>query len=151
MLAFLPIAPAFVRYLPQAQQMQMSCEITAGCKVVAATGAVLAEVPAGAGDAFTVATVSLPAARPRPQAAQPRSTLPWLTYLSSDVIVPWLTIPIYRRGVRRAWGAQMAPLGRTARLALAGLGMLGVALALRVICIAIGHAARRQPSARRPR
>ncbi|NNJ09748.1 hypothetical protein EKD04_005360 [Chloroflexales bacterium ZM16-3] len=115
----------------------MSCEITAGCKVVSATGAVLAEVPLGAGDAFTVATVSLPDVRPRPLAAQPRSTVSWLSYLSSDVILSWLAIPVYRRGVRRAWGAQMAPLGRGARLALA----------LRVI----GRAARRQPSARRPR
>lgn len=101
LLAFLPLAPIFARYLPQARQLQMSCPMAPGCKVVAATGAVLAEVPAGAGDAFTLATVSLPEARPRPQAAQPRSTVPWLAYLSSDVILPLLSIPTYRRGARR--------------------------------------------------
>jgi hypothetical protein len=88
--------------------MRMSCDMARGCKVVAATGAALAEVPAGAGDAFTVATVSLPDSRPRPQAAQPRSTVSWITYLSSDVILPWLAIPIYRRGARRALGAQIS-------------------------------------------
>ncbi|NTU78617.1 MAG: carbon-nitrogen hydrolase family protein [Chloroflexales bacterium] len=130
LLAFLPLAPAFAPYLPQARQLQMSCDLAPGCKVVSATGAVLAEVPAGASDAFTVATVPIPEARPRPQAAQPRSPVPWLSYLSADVILPWLTIPVYRRGARRAWGPQIAPPGRGRWLALAGLGLLGMVVGL---------------------
>lgn len=136
LLSFLLLAPALARHLPSARHMQMSCAITAGCKVVAATGEVLSEVPSDAGDAFTVATVSLPDAQPHPQTAQPRSTVPWISYLSSDVIVPWLSIPVYRSGVRRAWGAQMAPLGREAWLTVAGLGILGlVTLCRRGCCL----------------
>ncbi|MFL5803689.1 MAG: hypothetical protein ACJ8CR_18345 [Roseiflexaceae bacterium] len=37
--------------------------------------------------------------------------MPAFAYASSDASLPWLVAPIYRRGVRRAWGAQMAPGG----------------------------------------
>jgi hypothetical protein len=131
LLAYLPLAPRFMRYLGQADQVQMSCAMTPGCKVVVADGRVVAHVPEGQGDAFTLATVQLPATRPRPRSAQPRSPLPWLAYLSSDLILPWLSAPVYRRGLRRTLGQHMAPLGPGIRLSLIGLGLLLLAAGLR--------------------
>ena len=42
--------------------------------------------------------------------AQPPSRVPAFAYLSSDVVLPWLTEPVYRDGVRPGWRA--ARLGR---------------------------------------
>jgi predicted amidohydrolase len=102
-LTFLPIAPWLVRYLPQAGRMQMSCDMIQGCKVVDAHGQVLAELAQGEGETFTAAEVTLADERPCPQKPQPASPVPFLTYLSSDVLLPWLSIPVYRRGLRRVW------------------------------------------------
>jgi predicted amidohydrolase len=107
-LTFLSLAPWLVRYLPQAGRMQMSCRMVQGCKVVDAHGQVLAELVQEQGETFTVAKVTLADDRPRPQAPQPASPVPFLTYLSSDVLLPWLSIPVYRRGLRRARGNRRA-------------------------------------------
>ena len=61
------------------------------------------------GEGFTLGDVALADAPPQPRGAQPPSRVPTFAYMSSDAILPWLVAPIYRRGVRRAWGAQMAP------------------------------------------
>ena len=100
-LTFLPLAPWLLRYLPQAGRMHMSCDLIAGCKVVDASGQVLASLTQEQGEIFTLAAVTLAGERPRPQGPQPASSVPFLTYLSSDVLLPALTIPVYRRGVRR--------------------------------------------------
>ncbi len=100
-LTFLPLAPWLLRYLPQAGRMHMSSDYIAGCKVVDASGQVLASLTQEQGETFTLAQVTLAEERPRPQGPQPASPVPFLTYLSSDVLLPALTIPVYRRGVRR--------------------------------------------------
>jgi hypothetical protein len=100
-LTFLPLAPWLLRYLPQAGRMQMSSDFIAGCKVVDASGQVLASLTQEQGETFTLAKVTLAEERPRPQGPQPASPVPFLTYLSSDVLLPGLSIPIYRQGVQR--------------------------------------------------
>jgi len=107
-LTFLPLAPWQVRYLSQAGRMQMSCDVVQGCKVVDAHGQVLAELAQEQGETFTVAEVTLADERPRPRGPQPSSPVPFLTYLSSDLLLPWLSIPMYRRGLRRARGNRRA-------------------------------------------
>lgn len=101
LLAFLPLAPHVVRHLPYARHMQMSCAMTPGCKIVSSTGSVLAEAAPEAGDTFAISTVSLADRRPRPHAAQPRAPVSWITYLASDIVLPWLSIAVYRRGTRK--------------------------------------------------
>ncbi len=112
---FLPAAPWLVKYLHQAKQMEMSCDMTQGCKIVDASGQVLAELTQAQGETFTIAQVTLPDERPRPRKPQPTSPVPPITYLSSDVLLPALTVPTYRKGLRRAWGKEMAPIDASTR------------------------------------
>ena len=114
-LTFLPVAPWLIKYLPQAGRMQMACDMIPGCKVVDAEGRVLAELTQEQGETFTVAEVVLADDLPRPRRAQPASLAPPLTYLVSDVLLPSLSIPVYRKGLRRAWGGGMAPVAVSTR------------------------------------
>lgn len=126
LLTFLPAAPWLVRYLPQASQMQMTCDMVQGCEVVAASGQVLAELTQEQGETFTIAEVTLPDRKPRPQGPQPASPVSWLSYFASDIVLPLLTIPVYRQGLRLAWGKEMAPVETSTRrwMSLVGAGMV---------------------------
>jgi hypothetical protein len=78
-------------------------------KVVSADGQVLSRVTDD-GDGFTLAEVTLPDAPPQPQAkTQPRVSVPGiLTFMIDYGILPFI-IGKYREGLRRQWGARMAP------------------------------------------
>ena len=126
LLNFLPVAPWLVKYLPQANRVQMSCDMVQGCKVVDASGQVLTELTQEQGEAFTVAEVTLADEKPCPQEPQPASPLPFFTYFASDVLLPSLSVPVYRKGLRRAWGEGMAPVEASTRnwMILLGLGVV---------------------------
>ena len=89
-------------------------------------GRVVAQVTQEQGECFVTGEVTLADERPQPAGRQPASGLSPLVYLLSDVVLPWLTIPVYRRGLRRAWGQRMAPVEPTTRYWTA---LLGVAVA----------------------
>ena len=114
-LTFLPAAPWLLGYLPQAGRMEMSCDMVRGCKVVDADGQVQTELAQEQGETFTVAEVVLADDMPRPRRPQPGSLAPPLTCLVSDVLLPSLSIPVYRRGLRRTWGGGMAPVAVSTR------------------------------------
>ncbi len=116
-LALIPAAPALARYLPEADQLRMTCSIAPGCKVVDASGAIVAELPAEAGESWTIGAVTLAASPPQPRGAQPESTVPPLSYRISDVFLPALMRQVYNRG--RGVGSQRRNL-----LLLAGLALL---------------------------
>jgi len=97
----LPSAPSLVKYLPQANHMEISTDVLQGSKVVDATGSVLAELKQEEGEGFAIAEVTLPDKRPVPAKPQPPSPLPRSAYLYSDVLWPLTSIPVYRKGVRR--------------------------------------------------
>ncbi len=101
-LTFLSLAPWLVRYLPQASQMEMACAMTPGCKVVDSNGRTLAELAQEQGESFTVAGVTLAEEKPHPRGPQPESPVPRLSYLSSDVLLPAFSVPVYRSGLRRS-------------------------------------------------
>ena len=126
MLSLLPQAPWLFRYLTQSGQMRLSCGMVPGCKVVDATGRSLAELTQEQGEAYALAQVSLPETRPSPVASQPPSRLPLAAYVLSDVLLPALCIPDYRRGLRRTWGPDMAPVDAATRRwkSVLGLGVL---------------------------
>jgi hypothetical protein len=132
LLALLPTAPWLARYLPMADRMRMAADLIQGCKIVAADGRVLTEMAQAQGEGFTIATVALADSPPRPGGAQPPSRVPPFAYISSDLVLPWLVAPIYRHGVRQAWGQHMAAQDAgIKRRVLIGAGVLvGLAAAL---------------------
>jgi len=101
LLVFLPAAPWLVKHLSQADKMRMSCGMVPGCKIVDNQGRVLAELTQDEGETFTIAEVTLAAEKPSPHSPQPRSALPWLAYFLGDILLPALTVPVYRNGLRR--------------------------------------------------
>jgi hypothetical protein len=130
-LFLLPQAPWLVRYLTQSDRMQLSCGVVPGCKVLEATGQRLVELAQGQGETVVVAEISLAETPPRPGGPQPPSRLPWAAYLLSDVFLPALCIPGYRRGLRRTWGPDMAPVDAATRRWRGTLGLVSlVSLAL---------------------
>lgn len=124
-------APWLARYLPQADRLQMSCDMAPGCKIVDAAGRVVTELTVEQGESFAIGDVALADETPVPRGPQPAAPLPKLTYLVSDTLLPQITIPVYRNGLRQAWGEEMAPVSSTTRRWTAVLG-LGVAVGLLV-------------------
>jgi hypothetical protein len=115
-----------------ANELVMSCDMVQGCKVVTAGGAVLTELSQAAGESFTIATVTLADRKPIPQSEQPKPIISPLSYLASDYILPLLTTPIYRQGLRRTWGAHMAPVDAVTQRWLLMAGVVGV------FCLGVG-------------
>ncbi|MEA2008426.1 MAG: carbon-nitrogen hydrolase family protein [Chloroflexota bacterium] len=91
-------APWLFKYLPQASQMRMSCDMVHECKIVDANGEALAALDKEDGETFTLAEVRLPASKVMPHEPQPASPLSKVIYIFSDAILPALTKPVYRRG-----------------------------------------------------
>jgi len=110
LVAFVPFNPKIIKYLPQASQMQLSCDFVQGCKIVDAQGRVLTELEQAQGETFTMAEVFLADEKPTPGYPQPKSLLPKTSYLSSDILLPLLTLPTYRRGLRRARSVNATPI-----------------------------------------
>jgi hypothetical protein len=104
LLAYLPAAPQWVRHLPHARVIEVSCDFVPGCKVVGGDGRVRAELAQAEGEAFVRVEVALPDTRPAPSGPQPRSLLPGIAYVSSDWVLPLLMRSAYRRGLRRVLG-----------------------------------------------
>lgn len=120
--------PALLRHLPWAGRLELETEIVDACKIVAASGRPLAERSQKAGEGYALATVTLSDKKPRPTMPQPPTPLARSAYWLSDVLLPALTIPTYRQGLRRAYGPQMAPTdSSTSRWAvlMALVGMVG--------------------------
>jgi predicted amidohydrolase len=133
-LMLLPTAPWLAQYLPQAGRLQLSSGFIQGCKVVDANGQVLGELTQQQGETFTIAEVTLADQRPSPRGPQPKSPLPWISYFLSDTVLPALMTPVYRRGLRQAWGHHMAPVKADShrKVLLAGLVVLGVGVLIGV-------------------
>ncbi|MBE2199190.1 MAG: carbon-nitrogen hydrolase family protein [Anaerolinea sp.] len=123
LLAMALLSPRLLPHLSQAEEVVMACDMTPGCKVVDGDGRILAQRSQAEGDGFALAAVTLAGQRPQPTVPQPVTRAPLLSYFISDVALPLLTAPVYRQGVRRAWGERMAPFTATARWAAAGVGL----------------------------
>ena len=95
-------APWLLKYIPQADRMEMSCDFVQGCKVVDAGGQVLAELLQEEGEAFALAEVTLADKKPALRELQPGPLVPRIAYFMADVWLPSLARSTYRRGLRRA-------------------------------------------------
>jgi predicted amidohydrolase len=117
MLSMVPTAPWLIQYLPQASQLELSCEITPACKVVDSDGRVVSALGPEDGEAFTLAEVTLPPQEERsvPVEPQPSPGISRFVYFVSDILLPTLTAPVYRQGLRQERGATMAPVDVSTR------------------------------------
>lgn len=118
--------PQLWRYLPLVEGVTLEADYGQHTKVVRADGSVAARV-ASDGDGYVVSEVELPETTPIPTGEQPPVRTPAAAFFFSDVYLPALTIPVYRRGIRRQWGARMAPVDPRTQL---WLSVVAVAAAL---------------------
>lgn len=115
LLAAAAMMPGVITKLPKANQIQVTCDFAGCTKILDSGGNILNQISAEAGEGITIAEIALSEKRPRPTDSQPPIALMPLTYAFSDYVLPWLTIPQYRQGVRRAWGQHMAPIDPATR------------------------------------
>ncbi len=111
----LGLRPDLWERISQADEVMLEAGFDRETKVVDAAGQVLVRVDE-LGDGFALAEVTLPDERPVPGYPQPKFDLRAPAMLLSDVIGPALVMDKYRQGVRRQWGAHMAPLDPRTRL-----------------------------------
>jgi predicted amidohydrolase len=127
--SMLTLAPGLGKYWAQADEVRLTCDYLPACRVVNAQGETVAQAVDTLNDAVVVAEAALADIAPQPQLRQPRAPIMPLTFISSDVILPRLTAPLYRQGARAAWGTEMAPHRPVVRRRLPWV-ILGVAAVL---------------------
>jgi hypothetical protein len=133
LLAMLPAVPQFARYLPQADQAQISCDMTPACKIVNHTGAIVAQLDPAQGENYAVGTIEIAAERFQPIGPLPGPTASWFAYLTSDVILPSISRPVYQRGIQTLPDRPARPRGLILRKWLIAIGLdvlLGLLLAV---------------------
>ena len=92
----------------QAAETLFECGFAPATQVFNAEGQLLAQ-GTETGDGVVLAEIELPDIIPQPQTPQPKIDMPQEVYHVSDEIIPSLMLPLYKEGVRRQWGAHMAP------------------------------------------
>ena len=109
-------APHLMRYLPDAEQTVLSCGLFPSARILDANGRLLAAPTQADGESVVVAEVDIEGERPLPQTTQPPARAHLFSYVLSDYLLPALTVPVYRRGLRKQWGAHMAPIERKTKV-----------------------------------
>jgi hypothetical protein len=102
MLGYALASPKTLRYLPQANEIQMTSDLVQECKILDSSGEVLTKLSKEDGEAFTLASVNLAQSKISPQNPQPASLIPRTSYFLADVFLPAITKPVYRKG-QRLW------------------------------------------------
>ncbi len=123
-----PTAPNLAKFVSIAPQMELTCGMVSGGKILAADGQVQAEQSLEAGESYLLGEITLAETHPQPQGPQPKEQGGLASHLISDVALPAITIPTYRAGVRKAWGARMAPVDNSTRRWLPVLGFGAAAI-----------------------
>ncbi|HEX3049721.1 MAG TPA: carbon-nitrogen hydrolase family protein [Aggregatilineaceae bacterium] len=110
----LPLLEWFLERSPYADRTSQAAETLFECgfapetKVFNAGGQLLAQ-GTETDDGVVLAEIELPDVIPQPSTPQPSIDIPQAVYQVSDEIIPSLMLPLYKAGVRRQWGAHMAP------------------------------------------
>jgi predicted amidohydrolase len=122
--SYLGARPDLWPRLVQAPEVHLEAGYDLQTKVIDADGKVIARVM-DKGDGFTLAEITLAASRPQPKARQqPPMRTPPAAYLFADSVAAGLGVGLYRQGVRRQWGARMAPVDPRTRSWLTSLAAL---------------------------
>lgn len=124
--AFIIRRPEFWAKLPQADAAWLESGFDKQTKIIDAAGQVIARVNDD-GDGYTLAEVTLADETPKPGYEQPKMRTPKEAFFLSDILGNALMTVLYRRGVRRQWGAQMAPIDPRTKI---WGGLAGIALVL---------------------
>jgi hypothetical protein len=102
---FALLAPHIRKLRPQASQMQLSCEMMSSCKVVDASGCVIAERFPAEGEGFVMAEVAFKATKSMPTDHQPKPPMKFMEYqmsiLNADVMVPAMMKSVYKDGLKK--------------------------------------------------
>ena len=135
LLSMVVSSPFLLRHLPKANRIEMSAEIIPAGKIIDSVGNTLSSLKPENDTSFCIAQVQLSKEKKQRLESQPKNGIPWLVYLISDILLPWISVPAYRKGVRQAWGSRMAPYETTTRnwsllLAITGLTAFIVGLIL---------------------
>lgn len=93
-----------LKYFPQANGMQMSCDSVQECKIINSSGKILAGLTEEAGEAFTTAEIQIASSRQAPQTPQPATPIPDMSYVFVDRLLPAIVKPVYRKG-QRMWSS----------------------------------------------
>lgn len=109
LMGFMTSAPGLVRYLPRAEQMTIRSEMMDACRIVSGEGKTLAHRPQAQGEGFTLAEVTLPAARPQPKGPQPAAPISKITYFVSDSYLPRSMVKIYEAGLKKNGATNKKP------------------------------------------
>jgi hypothetical protein len=112
---YLAARPDLWNRLAQVSEVYLEAGFDPQTKVIGANGLVLARVTSG-GDGFAVAEVTLADTPPRPEDPPPPMRTSPLVYFLADVFGASLVTVLYRRGVRKQWGAHMAPVDPRTRM-----------------------------------
>jgi hypothetical protein len=105
--AMIPLAfnaPWLLKYLPQANGMQMSCDSVQECKIIDSSGEILARLTEEDGEAFAAAEVQIALSRQVPKTEQPAAPIPNMSYFFVDRLLPAIVKPVYRQG-QRMWSS----------------------------------------------
>ena len=98
-------APRILKFLPHAKSLEMSCEMIPICKVVDASGNIVAARAPNEGEGFVISEVRLTDSKPVPGTRQPYPPLPRSTarmaFFNADVMVPFLMRSVYRSGLKK--------------------------------------------------
>ncbi len=131
LLAFLSLAPWLIQNCLHADQMVVTCAMLGngleGTRIMDAAGQVVAALCQAQEEGFTMAQVNLADKKSRPQGIQPSPPVPWLSFFVADVVLPLISLSIYRRGLRRVWGETMAPRDAKTRRWLPLVGAVALA------------------------
>lgn len=103
--AMIPLAfnaPWLLKYIPQANGIQMSCALVQECKIINGSGEILARLTEEDGEAFAAAEVQIASSRQVPKTDQPAAPIAELSYFFSDRLLPAIVKPVYRKG-QRTW------------------------------------------------
>lgn len=119
-LSMLPLVPQAARLLPQASKMRMICKLVPGCRILDANGCELDSILPEEGEAFALAEIEIPLLRAVPAGPQPRLDVPFISYLLSDYILPFLSLSTYQLG-RIRLAPEKFPPGRARKRQAAGL------------------------------
>ena len=123
LMMLLPTAPWLARYLPYIDDVRITSDTLSTAYARNADGTFAARLSPDDGESFIVKEITLPDERHAPITPQPPSTVSWASYFVSDLALPTITQPYYRRKTREILGPQMAPVDASARRRRTQLGL----------------------------